>query len=451
MKKVLIANRGEIAVRIIRACHDLGIQTVAIYSEGDKDALHTQIADEAYCVGPTQSKDSYLNIPNLLSIATSTGCDAIHPGYGFLAENGDFAELCEACQLKFIGPSYQSIQKMGIKDVAKAEMIAANVPVVPGSDGLIDSIEDAKKVAKQIGYPVIIKATAGGGGKGIRVARNENDLENGYRMTQQEAQTAFGNGGLYLEKFIENFRHIEIQVIGDQFGNVIHLGERDCTIQRRMQKLVEESPSPILTDEKRKEMGKAAIRAAKAVNYENAGTIEFIYDLNENKFYFMEMNTRIQVEHPVTEMVTGVDLVKLQLKVAMGEPLPYKQDDITINGHAIEYRINAENPYKNFMPSPGKITQYLAPGGYGVRIESACYTNYTIPPYYDSMVAKLIVHEPTRDEAIMTGIRALSEYLILGIDTTIPFHLKLMNNDIFKSGDYNTNFLEKYNIMAESE
>lgn len=451
MKKVLIANRGEIAVRIIRACHDLGIQTVAIYSEGDKDALHTQIADEAYCVGPTQSKDSYLNIPNILSIATSTGCDAIHPGYGFLAENGDFAELCEACQLKFIGPSYQSIQKMGIKDVAKAEMIAANVPVVPGSDGLIDSIENAKKVAKQIGYPVIIKATAGGGGKGIRVARNENDLENGYRMTQQEAQTAFGNGGLYLEKFIENFRHIEIQVIGDQFGNVIHLGERDCTIQRRMQKLVEESPSPILTDEKRKEMGKAAIRAAKAVNYENAGTIEFIYDLNENKFYFMEMNTRIQVEHPVTEMVTGVDLVKLQLKVAMGEPLPYKQDDITINGHAIEYRINAENPYKNFMPSPGKITQYLAPGGYGVRIESACYTNYTIPPYYDSMVAKLIVHEPTRDEAIMTGIRALSEYLILGIDTTIPFHLKLMNNDIFKSGDYNTNFLEKYNIMAESE
>lgn len=451
MKKVLIANRGEIAVRIIRACHDLGIQTVAIYSEGDKDALHTQIADEAYCVGPTQSKDSYLNIPNILSIATSTGCDAIHPGYGFLAENGDFAELCEACQLKFIGPSHQSIQKMGIKDVAKAEMIAANVPVVPGSDGLIESIKDAKKVAKKIGYPVIIKATAGGGGKGIRVARNEKELENGYRMTQQEAETAFGNGGLYLEKFIENFRHIEIQVIGDQFGNVIHLGERDCTIQRRMQKLVEESPSPILTDEKRKEMGNAAIRAAKAVNYENAGTIEFIYDLNENKFYFMEMNTRIQVEHPVTEMVTGVDLVKLQLKVAMGEPLPYTQDDITISGHAIEYRINAENPYKNFMPSPGKITQYLAPGGYGVRIESACYTNYTIPPYYDSMVAKLIVHEPTRDEAIMTGIRALSEYLILGIDTTIPFHLKLMNNDIFNSGDYNTNFLEKYNIMAESE
>ncbi|RIL70481.1 acetyl-CoA carboxylase biotin carboxylase subunit, partial [Staphylococcus devriesei] len=450
MKKILIANRGEIAVRIIRACHDLGIQTVAIYSEGDKDALHTQIADEAYCVGPTQSKDSYLNIPNILSIATSTGCDGVHPGYGFLAENGDFAELCEACQLKFIGPSYESIQKMGIKDVAKAEMIAANVPVVPGSDGLVKSIADAKKIASEIGYPVIIKATAGGGGKGIRVARTEKELENGYRMTQQEAETAFGNGGLYLEKFIENFRHIEIQIIGDQFGNVIHLGERDCTIQRRMQKLVEESPSPILSETKRQEMGNAAVRAAKAVNYENAGTIEFIYDLNEDNFYFMEMNTRIQVEHPVTEMVTGIDLVKLQLKVAMGEALPYTQEDITINGHAIEYRINAENPYKNFMPSPGKITQYLAPGGYGVRIESACYTNYTIPPYYDSMVAKLIVHEPTRDEAIMTGIRALSEYLILGIDTTIPFHLKLMNNDIFRSGSFNTNFLEKYNIMDDS-
>lgn len=451
MKKILIANRGEIAVRIIRACHDLGIQTVAIYSEGDKDALHTQIADEAYCVGPTQSKDSYLNIPNILSIATSTGCDGIHPGYGFLAENGDFAELCEACQLKFIGPSYESIQKMGIKDVAKAEMIAANVPVVPGSDGLVTSIEDAKQIAEEIGYPVIIKATTGGGGKGIRVARTEKELENGYRMTQQEAETAFGNGGLYLEKFIENFRHIEIQIIGDQYGNVIHLGERDCTIQRRMQKLVEESPSPILTNEQREEMGNAAIRAAKAVNYENAGTIEFIYDLNDNQFYFMEMNTRIQVEHPVTEMVTGIDLVKLQLKVAMGETLPYTQDDITINGHAIEYRINAENPYKNFMPSPGKITQYLAPGGYGVRIESACYTNYTIPPYYDSMVAKLIVHEPTREEAIMTGIRALSEYLILGIDTTIPFHLKLMNNDIFRSGSFNTNFLEQYNIMNDNE
>ncbi|MHD0397626.1 acetyl-CoA carboxylase biotin carboxylase subunit [Staphylococcus simulans] len=449
MKKVLIANRGEIAVRIIRACKDLGLHTVAIYSEGDKEALHTQIADEAYCVGPTQSKDSYLNIPNILSIATSTGCDAVHPGYGFLAENGDFAELCEACQLKFVGPSYESIQKMGIKDVAKEEMINANVPVVPGSDGLVDSIEDAKKTAKEIGYPVIIKATAGGGGKGIRVARDEKELENGYKMTQQEAETAFGNGGLYLEKFIENFRHIEFQIIGDQYGNVIQLGERDCTIQRRMQKLVEEAPSPILTAEKRHEMGQASIRAAKAVNYENAGTIEYIYDLDSDEYYFMEMNTRIQVEHPVTEMVTGIDLVKLQLLVAMGEPLPFTQDDIKINGHAMEFRINAENPYKNFMPSPGKITQYLAPGGYGVRIESACYTNYTIPPYYDSMVAKLIVHEPTRDETIMAGLRALSEFLVLGIDTTIPFHIRLLENDIFNRGRYNTKFLEQNDIMKE--
>ncbi|MEL0538898.1 acetyl-CoA carboxylase biotin carboxylase subunit [Staphylococcus debuckii] len=451
MKKVLIANRGEIAVRIIRACKDLGLHTVAIYSEGDKDALHTQMADEAYCVGPTQSKDSYLNIPNILSIATSTGCDAVHPGYGFLSENGDFAELCEACQLKFIGPSYESIQKMGIKDVAKEEMINADVPVVPGSDGLVESIAAAKKTAKDIGYPVIIKATAGGGGKGIRVARDEKELENGYKMTQQEAETAFGNGGLYLEKFIENFRHIEFQIIGDQFGNVIQLGERDCTIQRRMQKLVEEAPSPILTAEKRAEMGAASIRAAKAVNYENAGTIEYIYDLDTDDFYFMEMNTRIQVEHPVTEMVTGVDLVKLQLLVAMGEPLPFTQEDIKINGHAMEFRINAENPYKNFMPSPGKITQYLAPGGYGVRVESACYTNYSIPPYYDSMVAKLIVHEPNREEAIMAGMRALSEYLVLGIDTTIPFHIRLLQNDIFRGGEYSTKFLEQNNIMNDEE
>ncbi|QQJ52223.1 acetyl-CoA carboxylase biotin carboxylase subunit [Staphylococcus pseudintermedius] len=449
MRKILIANRGEIAVRIIRACHELGIQTVAIYSEGDKDALHTQLADEAYCVGPKQSKDSYLNIPNILSIATSTGCDGIHPGYGFLAENGDFAELCEAVQLKFIGPSYESIQKMGIKDIAKEEMKRANVPVVPGSEGLVHTIEDAIQTANSIGYPVIIKATAGGGGKGIRIARNEEELINGYKMTQQEAETAFGNGGLYLEKFIENFRHIEIQILGDEHGNVIHLGERDCTIQRRMQKLVEESPSPILTEEKRKEMGDAAVRAAKAVNYFNAGTIEFIYDLDEDQFYFMEMNTRIQVEHPVTEMVTGVDLVKQQIKVAMGEKLPYTQDDIQIQGHAIEFRINAENPYKNFMPSPGKVEQYLTPGGFGIRIDSACYTNYAIPPYYDSMVAKLIVHQPTREEAIMSGLRALSEFVVLGIDTTIPFHIRLLNHPVFNQGFFSTKFLEIYDIMNE--
>lgn len=449
MKKILIANRGEIAVRIIRACHELGIQTVAIYSEGDKDALHTQLADEAYCVGPKQSKDSYLNIPNILSIATSTGCDGIHPGYGFLAENGDFAELCEAVQLKFIGPSYNSIQKMGIKDIAKDEMKRANVPVVPGSEGLVESIEQAIETANTIGYPVIIKATAGGGGKGIRIARNEDELVNGYKMTQQEAETAFGNGGLYLEKFIENFRHIEIQIMGDEHGNIIHLGERDCTIQRRMQKLVEEAPSPILSEKMRQEMGEAAVRAAKAVEYYNAGTIEFIYDLDEDKFYFMEMNTRIQVEHPVTEMVTGVDLVKLQIKIAMGEKLPYTQEDIQINGHAIEFRINAENPYKNFMPSPGKITQYLTPGGYGVRIESACYNNYMIPPYYDSMVAKLIVHQPSRDEAIMTGLRALNEFVVMGIDTTIPFHIRLLGHPVFREGFFSTKFLEIYDIMNE--
>ncbi|WP_194745822.1 acetyl-CoA carboxylase biotin carboxylase subunit [Staphylococcus chromogenes] len=449
MKKILIANRGEIAVRIIRACHELGIQTVAIYSEGDKDALHTQLADEAYCVGPKQSKDSYLNIPNILSIATSTGCDGIHPGYGFLAENGDFAELCEAVQLKFIGPSYNSIQKMGIKDIAKEEMKRANVPVVPGSEGLVESIEQAIETANTIGYPVIIKATAGGGGKGIRIARNEDELVNGYKMTQQEAETAFGNGGLYLEKFIENFRHIEIQIMGDEHGNVIHLGERDCTIQRRMQKLVEEAPSPILSEKMRQEMGEAAVRAAKAVDYYNAGTIEFIYDLDDDKFYFMEMNTRIQVEHPVTEMVTGVDLVKLQIKVAMGEKLPYTQKDIHIHGHAIEFRINAENPYKNFMPSPGKITQYLTPGGYGVRIESACYNNYMIPPYYDSMVAKLIIHQPSRDEAIMTGLRALNEFVVMGIDTTIPFHIRLLGHPVFREGFFSTKFLEIYDIMNE--
>ncbi|MBI5975314.1 acetyl-CoA carboxylase biotin carboxylase subunit [Staphylococcus canis] len=451
MKKILIANRGEIAVRIIRACHELGLQTVAIYSEGDKEALHTQLADEAYCVGPKQSKDSYLNIPNILSIATSTGCDGIHPGYGFLAENGEFAELCEAVQLKFIGPSYKSIKKMGIKDIAKEEMIRANVPVVPGSDGLVETINDAIKSANKIGYPVIIKATAGGGGKGIRIARNEEELINGYKMTQQEAETAFGNGGLYLEKYIENFRHIEVQIMGDEYGNVIHLGERDCTIQRRMQKLVEESPSPIMSASLRQEMGEAAVRAAKAVDYYNAGTIEFIYDLNDNQYYFMEMNTRIQVEHPVTEMVTGVDLVKLQLKIAMGETLPYTQDDIKVNGHAIEFRINAENPYKNFMPSPGKITQYLTPGGFGVRIDSACYTNYTIPPYYDSMVAKLIVHQPSRAEAISVGLRALREFVVLGIDTTIPFHINLLNHSVFREGFFSTKFLELHDIMNESE
>lgn len=330
-------------------------------------------------------------------------------------------------------------------------MIKANVPVVPGSEGLVDTVKVAKKCAKQIGYPVIIKATAGGGGKGIRIARNEEELVTGFRMTQQEAETAFGNKGLYLEKFIENFRHIEIQVMGDAFGNVIHLGERDCTIQRRMQKLVEESPSPVLSEQMRKDMGEAAIRAAKAVQYENAGTIEFIYDLDADAFYFMEMNTRIQVEHPVTEMVTNMDLVKLQLQVASGEALPVTQDQVKLSGHAIEFRINAENPMKNFMPSPGKINQYLTPGGFGVRIDSACYTGYTIPPYYDSMVAKLIVYGKDRTDAIQIGKRALAEFLVTGIDTTIPFHLRLLDNQVFKLGDFNTNFLEIHDIMNSED
>lgn len=444
MKKVLIANRGEIAVRIIRALKELGIQSVAIYSEADKEALHTRLADEAYCVGPKYSKDSYLNIANILAIASATGCDGIHPGYGFLAENAEFAEMCTDCNIKFIGPSHDSIIKMGIKDLAKKEMIEANVPVVPGSDGLVSTIDEAKNAAQEIGYPVIIKATAGGGGKGIRVARNEEELINGFQMTEQEAEVAFGNKGLYIEKFIENFRHIEIQILADQYGNVIHLGERDCTIQRRMQKLIEETPSPIISEETRKTMGDASVRAAKKVNYEGAGTIEYIYDLNTNDYYFMEMNTRIQVEHPVTEMVTGVDLVKWQIKIASGELLSIKQEEVKFEGHAIEYRINAENPAKNFMPSPGTITQYLTPGGFGVRIDSACYNQYTIPPYYDSMVAKLIVHQPTRDEAIACGLRALDEFVIQGINTTLPFHIAVMKHPTFINKEYNTNFLEEH-------
>ncbi|TDM04329.1 acetyl-CoA carboxylase biotin carboxylase subunit [Macrococcus carouselicus] len=449
MRKVLIANRGEIAVRIIRALKELGIQSVAIYSEADREALHAQLADEAYCVGPKYSKDSYLNIPNILSIASSTGCDGIHPGYGFLAENADFAEMCEACNIKFIGPGHAAINKMGIKDIAKKEMIKANVPVVPGSDGLVSSVEAAKAEAERIGYPVIIKATAGGGGKGIRVARDEKELMTGFRMTEQEAEISFGNKGLYIEKFIENFRHIEIQVLADGFGHTIHLGERDCTIQRRMQKLVEESPSPILSEKTRMEMGAAAVRAAEVVGYENAGTIEFIYDLDSDQYYFMEMNTRIQVEHPVTEMVTGCDLVKWQIRIAAGEPLTLQQEDIQFRGHAIELRINAENPVKNFMPSAGDITQYLVPGGYGVRVDSACYNGYTIPPYYDSMVAKLIIHQPTREEAIACALRALDEYIIMGIHTTIPFHQALLKHPVFCSKEYSTDFLNENKLNIE--
>ena len=447
IKKVLIANRGEIAVRIIRACRDLGIEAVAVYSEADKDALHVQLADEAYCIGPKASKDSYLNFANIISAATLTGCDAIHPGYGFLAENADFAELCRECNIEFIGPSPEAIAKMGAKDVARETMKKAGVPIVPGSDGLVKDAEEAKVVAKKIGYPVIIKATAGGGGKGIRVALNEEELVKGIHITQQEAATAFGNPGVYLEKYIEDFRHVEIQVMADKFGNVIHLGERDCTIQRRLQKLLEESPSPALSSEMREEMGQAAVKAAKAVDYTGAGTIEFIFDHRNQKFYFMEMNTRIQVEHPVTEMVTGVDLVKEQILVASGEPLSLKQDEVTWSGWAIECRINAENPEKNFMPSAGKINFYLPPGGIGIRVESAVYPGYSIPPYYDSMIAKLIAYGATRDEAIARMRRALSEYAVEGVHTTIPFHQRLLEHEVFVEGDFNTKFLEKYDVM----
>ncbi|KOS60099.1 acetyl-CoA carboxylase biotin carboxylase subunit [Lysinibacillus agricola] len=452
MKKVLIANRGEIAVRIIRACKELGIQSVAVYSEADADALHVKLADEAYCIGPKLSKDSYLSFPALLSVAEKTGADGIHPGYGFVSENADFAEACENAGIKFIGPSSDSIKIMGIKDVARTTMEAAGVPLVPGT-GIVPDIETGKEWAAKIGYPVIIKATAGGGGKGIRVARTEEDLVKGIEITQKEAAAAFGNPGVYLEKFIEYFRHCEIQVLADGYGNVVHLGERDCTVQRRMQKLVEEAPSPALSSERRAEMGAAAVKAAQACNYEGAGTIEFIYDYQEDKFYFMEMNTRIQVEHPVTEMISGVDLVQQQLKIASGEKLPFAQDDIQLNGWAIECRINAENAYKNFMPSAGTVDTYVTPGGYGVRIDSAVYAGYTIPPYYDSMVAKLIVHANTREEAIAKMNRALSEFEVSGpgINTTIPFHQALMNNDVFKSAQFNTKFLEENDVLGTSK
>src|SRR3954462_1122631 len=447
IKKLLIANRGEIAVRIIRACREIGIESVAVFSEADKEALHVQLADEAYCIGPTSSKDSYLNVTNIISVANLTSCDAIHPGYGFLAENADFAELCRECNITFVGPSPEAISKMGTKDIARETMRKAGVPIVPGSTGIINDIDEALELVKKMDYPIIIKATAGGGGKGIRVAKNEQELIKGINITQQEALTAFGNAGVYIEKYIEDFRHVEIQVLGDKHGNTIHLGERDCSIQRRLQKLLEESPSPALDGEIREEMGTAAVKAAKAVDYSGAGTVEFIYDYRNRKFYFMEMNTRIQVEHPVTEMVTGIDLIKEQIRVANGEKLTLKQQDVTFTGWSIECRINAENPEKNFMPSPGKINMYLAPGGLGVRVDSAAYPGYTIPPYYDSMIAKVIAFGNTREEAISRMKRALSEFVVEGIHTTIPFHLKLLEHENFVEGNFNTKFLELHDVM----
>lgn len=447
LEKVLIANRGEIAVRIIQACHELGIKTVAIYSEADRDSLHVQLADEAYCVGPAAPVDSYLNIENILKVATLTNVDAVHPGYGFLAENAEFAALCEEVNITFIGPSAQSIKKMGIKDMARQTMKNAGVPITPGSNGIVQDYDEALEIAERVGFPVIIKATAGGGGKGIRVAYDAESLKKGLEITSREATTAFGDPGVYIEKFIEDFRHVEIQILADTFGNTIHLGERDCTIQRRMQKLIEETPSPRVSDETRVKMGEAAVQAAKAVQYVGAGTVEFIYDYKDDLFYFMEMNTRIQVEHPITEMVTGIDLVQEQLKIASELKLDLKQEDVSMNGWSIECRINAEDPNNNFMPSPGKVAQYIVPGGFGVRVDSAIYAGYTVQPYYDPIIAKLIVHGKDREDAIQKMKRALNHFTIDGIQTTIPFFKALLNDDVFLSGEFNTNFLESFDLL----
>jgi acetyl-CoA carboxylase biotin carboxylase subunit len=440
-KKVLIANRGEIALRVIRTCREMGIKTVAVYSTADRDSLHVKFADEAVCIGKPQSSDSYLNIPHLMSAAEITNADAIHPGYGFLAENAKFAQICADHQIKFIGPTPDMINSMGDKITAKDTMIKAGVPVVPGGEGLLESLDEAKGLAKNMGYPVILKATAGGGGKGMRIVWEDGEMERAYNNAKAEAAASFKNDGIYMEKFVEEPRHIEIQVAGDQFGNVCHLSERDCSIQRRHQKLVEESPSPFMTDELRQKMGDAAKKAAGAINYESVGTIEFLVDKNRN-FYFMEMNTRIQVEHCVTEEVINFDLIKEQLKIAMGEKISGK--DYYPQGHAIECRINAEDPYNDFRPSPGKITVLHQPGGHGVRVDSHVYAGYVIPPFYDSMIGKLITIARTRDEAIGTMYRALSEYVIEGVKTTIPFHLQLMQDERFRSGDFNTKFLEGF-------
>ncbi|MBO8218265.1 acetyl-CoA carboxylase biotin carboxylase subunit [Prochlorococcus marinus] len=441
VEKVLIANRGEIALRIVRSCRELGIATVAVFSTVDKKALHVQLADEAVCVGDSLSNKSYLNIPNILAAATSRGVDAIHPGYGFLAENDKFAEMCNDHGIVFIGPSPKAIRSMGDKSTAKETMEEVGVPTVPGSKGLLSNVNEAYKLADDIGYPVIIKATAGGGGRGMRLVENADNLEKMFKAAQGEAEAAFGNDGLYMEKFIKKPRHVEVQILADRSGNVVHLGERDCSVQRRHQKLLEESPSPAINTELRKKMGNAAIAAAKSIGYEGAGTVEFLVD-NDN-FYFMEMNTRIQVEHPVTEMVTGVDLIAEQIKIASGANLEFKQDDIHLNGHAIECRINAEDPSHNFRPSPGKITGWLPPGGPGVRVDSHVYTGYEIPPFYDSLIGKLIVWGKDRNTAIKRMNRALNECAVTGIPTTINFHLTLLNKSKFKEGKIHTKYVEE--------
>ncbi|MDT2831476.1 acetyl-CoA carboxylase biotin carboxylase subunit [Vagococcus carniphilus] len=441
--KVLIANRGEIAVRIIRGCRELGIKTVAIFSEADREALHVEMADEAICIGPAKATDSYLNMHSVLSAAIVSGAEAIHPGFGFLAENSLFAEMCEECQIKFIGPMPETIDSMGNKINARKLMIAANVPVIPGSEGEISTLQEAKEIAKEVGFPIMLKAAAGGGGKGIRKVLEESELEKQFQSAQQEALAAFGNGQMYIEKVIYPARHIEMQILGDHHGNIIHLGERDCSLQRSNQKVLEEAPAFGLPADLREKMGEAALKAAQAVQYENAGTIEFLVDL-DNNFYFMEMNTRIQVEHPVTEMITGVDIVKWQLKIASGEALTLKQEDITLTGHAIECRINAENPAFNFTPSPGTVQNLLLPsGGIGLRVDSAMYNGYTIPPFYDSMIAKVIVHGEDRMEALAKMQRALSELVTDGLVTNQEFQLDLITHPDIIEGKYDTSFLQE--------
>jgi acetyl-CoA carboxylase biotin carboxylase subunit len=443
IQKILIANRGEIALRIVRACRELGIKTLAVYSEADVQSLHVQLADEAICIGGPKSSESYMRADRIISAAEIADVDAIHPGYGFLSEDSKFAEQCESCNIKFIGPKSQSIKIMGDKAVARYTVRKAGVPTVPGSDGPIDSEGEAVKIARKIGYPIIIKAVAGGGGRGMRIAHNDVSFAKEYHVARAEAEKTFGNGSVYIEKYIQSPRHIEFQILADSHGKVLHLGERDCSVQRRHQKLIEESPSPFLTSDLRKRMGKAAVRAAEAAKYENAGTIEFIVDAH-GEFYFIEMNTRIQVEHPVTEEVTGIDLIKEQIRIASGEKLNFDQKDIEFRGHAIECRINAEDPARNFTPSPGTIGLYYAPGGHGVRVDSHVYSGYTIPPYYDSMIGKLIAHGDNRQTALERMYRALSEYLIRGIKTTIPLHKAILSDPVFIAGKATTAYLEEF-------
>lgn len=442
MRKVLIANRGEIAVRVIRACHDLGVESVAVYSQADSEALHVLYAGEAVCIGESLAKQSYLKIPALLSACEITGADAVHPGYGFLSENANFASICESCGLTFIGPSPETIQLLGDKAKAKETARKAGCPVIPGSPGIVHSVEEGLDIAKELGFPIFIKAVAGGGGKGIRIAHNEEEFAKLFLAARTEAEASFSNPDVYIEKMVVNPRHIEIQIAGDRFGNYVHLGERDCTIQRRRQKLVEESPSPILTNEMRHAMGEAAIAIAKEAGYYSVGTVEFLLD-PRGHFYFMEVNTRVQVEHTVTEELTGIDLVELQLRIARGEKLAFAQKDILINKHVMQFRINAEDPFQGFMPSPGRLEYYVTPGGPHVRVDSACYTGYTIPPYYDSMIAKLIVKGSSREHALARARRALDEFHIGGVKTTIPFHLQLITNPTFRSGVYDLTFLDQ--------